>query len=202
MAVAFDEVRLPEQISFGAEGGPCYSTTVISTASGDEQRIAAWAGAHRRWDISFDDRDPARMDALLAFFVARSGRLRGFRFKDWSDYKATAEALVDPYPTGSTIQLTRTYTDTGDTEVRNITKPVNNGSFVLYKDGTALTVTTDYSIVYTTGIVTLVSCIAAAVYTWSGEFDTPVRFDTDVMDMRQEAVTQRSWSVPIVEVLV
>lgn len=58
-----------------------------------------------------------------------------------------------------------------------------------------------------TGIVTIVSAPSAANVTWAGEFDVPMRFDTDKLDGR--IVTRQAdgggllheWdSIPVIEV--
>ena len=36
----FHEVQFPPDISYGASGGPGYSTTVVTTVSGHERRTA------------------------------------------------------------------------------------------------------------------------------------------------------------------
>ncbi len=55
---------------------------------------------------------------MIAFFEERRGRLHGFRFKDWSDYKScapseTLSALDQAIGTGdgamAAFQLTKTY---------------------------------------------------------------------------------------------
>jgi uncharacterized protein (TIGR02217 family) len=74
------------------------------------------------------------MDILVAFYRARNGSVRGFRFKDWMDYKLNMDPAVLTDPTealgtgtatdGQTFQLTKTYGDAESTYVRAITKPV------------------------------------------------------------------------------
>ena len=41
--MAFHDVRFPERIALGAEGGPAFSTTIIASSGGHEQRQANWA---------------------------------------------------------------------------------------------------------------------------------------------------------------
>jgi uncharacterized protein (TIGR02217 family) len=59
------------------------------------------------------------MDAVIAFFYARAGKARGFRFKDWKDYQATSEAVVS---IGSgNFQLVKRYASGSQTYIRTIT---------------------------------------------------------------------------------
>lgn len=82
----FDEVRLPEKIAFGFSGGPTFFTQVASTAGGSEQRNASWEDARYRYQASHDFFEQSELDELLAFFLARRGKLVGFRFFDAQDY--------------------------------------------------------------------------------------------------------------------
>ncbi len=43
--MAFIETRFPDDISYGAAGGPGYQTDVVTVNSGAEQRNAAWQDA-------------------------------------------------------------------------------------------------------------------------------------------------------------
>jgi len=198
--MAFDEVRMPEDVAEGAEGGPQFSTVVIRTDSGAEQRIAQWSQGLRRWRVGHDLRTPAQRNALVAFFAARGGRARGFRFKDWSDYAVTTPAATGAL-TAATFQLQKAYTSGGVTHTRTITKPVS-GTTRLWNPSTGAEISGGGTVDTTTGIVTFA---VAPGFTPNAtfEFDVPDRFDTDTMAGRQAAPGVWSWSgVPIVEVRV
>jgi uncharacterized protein (TIGR02217 family) len=78
----FHEVRFPDNIAYGATGGPEFATTVVATGSGHEKRNVNWAQARGRWDVASGLKKPAQIDELIAFFRARRGKAYGFRFKD------------------------------------------------------------------------------------------------------------------------
>ena len=86
--MAFHEVRFPDDISRGARGGPERRTQVVELASGDEERNASWADLRRRYDAAYGIRRADDLAAVIAFFEARNGRLHGFRWKDWGDYRS------------------------------------------------------------------------------------------------------------------
>jgi uncharacterized protein (TIGR02217 family) len=86
--MAFHEVRFPDNISRGARGGPERRTQIVELASGDEERNASWANSRRRYDVAYGIRRADDLAAVVAFFEARNGRLHGFRYKDWADYKS------------------------------------------------------------------------------------------------------------------
>ena len=92
--MAFHEIRFPDNISRGARGGPERRTQVVELASGDEERNASWANSRRRYDVAYGIRRADDLAAVVAFFEARNGRLYGFRYKDWADYKSSLPSLV------------------------------------------------------------------------------------------------------------
>lgn len=89
MAVSFAEIQLDPLIAQGAVGGPTFKTVVVVAGSGAEQRVQLWSNARRAWEVSEALKTPAQHALLYAFWLARKGRLVGFRFKDWTDYKVT-----------------------------------------------------------------------------------------------------------------
>jgi uncharacterized protein (TIGR02217 family) len=194
----FDEVQFPTDISEGAVGGPMYNTVVVVGSSGAEQRVSQWQNARLRWDVSQALKGQAQIEELIAFFRARDGKARGFRFKDWTDYRCT-DAPLSVSVGATTVQLTKTYASGGVSKVRKITKPVA-GTVVIKKNGATLAGCT---VDTTTGVVTLPAAAQAGeAYTWSGQFDVPVRFDTDEMRFTAEDALVRSWeAIPLVELL-
>lgn len=61
--------------------------------SGAERRNRNWAAALQRFDASTGIKTRGQAEAIIAFFRARGSRAQGFRFKDWSDYRAVAQVL-------------------------------------------------------------------------------------------------------------
>ena len=97
-----------------------------------------------------------------------------------------------------TFQLVKNYVSGGVTESRIIAKPV--ADFVkIYRNGVLATsgVSTDT----TTGLVTFTTAPAnTVIVTADFEFDVPVCFDTDQMDVTIETYNLGNWGqVPIVE---
>jgi uncharacterized protein (TIGR02217 family) len=48
----FHEIRFPDNIAYGATGGPEFATTVVATGAGHEKRNVNWAEARGRWDVA------------------------------------------------------------------------------------------------------------------------------------------------------
>jgi uncharacterized protein (TIGR02217 family) len=188
--MAFHEVRFPDNISRGARGGPERRTQVVELASGDEERNASWANSRRRYDVAYGIRRADDLAAVVAFFEARNGRLHGFRYKDWADYKSTlpSQAITATdqqigIGTGSlqTFQLAKRYTSGAQTWIRAITKPVTGTVRVALGMVEQLS---GWTLDATTGVITFTIAPASGVAIRAGfEFDVPVRFDSDTLDV-------------------
>lgn len=199
--MSFHEIRFPDDIAYGAQGGPEYLTTVVATASGFEQRNVNWAAARGKWNVASGLKHQAQLDTLIGFFRARKGRAYGFRFKDWTDYKATGQTLGVGDGMNKSFQLVKAYVSGAGNEVRTITKPVQ-GTVVPYLAGVKQT--SGWSVNTTTGVLTfLVAPVQGVAVTAEFEFDVPVRFDTDSMAVTIEQIDLHQWSdIPIVEIRV
>lgn len=198
----FAETQFPPDISYGATGGPIFSTDIVTTFSGHEQRNSNWSAARAKYNIASGVKSESQWQALIAFFRARKGRAVGFRFKDWSDYKAVGQLLGEGDGDNDSFQLVKRYTSGGQTVTRIITKPVNNGSLKIYVD--AVLQASGYTADYTTGIITFdTPPDEEAVITADFEFDVPVRFDTDELAFSVDSFDAGSWSsIPLIEVRV
>jgi uncharacterized protein (TIGR02217 family) len=194
----FHEVRFPDNIAYGATGGPEFATTVVVTGAGHEQRNVNWAEARGRWDVASGLKNQTQLDKLIAFFRARKGRAYGFRFKDWTDYKADGEFIGTGDEAETMFQLVKHYPSGGVVEVRTVTKPVASTAQIYLGGVEQLS---GWSVDVTTGIVTFSSPPATGVdVTADFEFDVPVRFDTDHMAVTIENFRLHRWQqIPIVE---
>jgi uncharacterized protein (TIGR02217 family) len=184
--MSFHEVRFPSNLSFGSVGGPERLTEVVTLANGHEERNSPWQNSRRRFDAGLGMRSLDDIDSLIAFFEARSGRLNGFRWKDWSDYKSCIPSQTPSFGdqeigTGDGVQtvfrLTKIYRSGGHAYTREIHKPVA-GTVRVGVAGAEVVEGTDYTLDLTTGEITFTAAPVGAV-TAGYEFDVPVRFDTD-----------------------
>lgn len=196
MAYTFVNARLNDAIEQGAQGGPEFLTTVMALASGNEKRNGEWQYPRVTWDISYGIQSDTDLKLIRDFYMVCMGRLYGFRFRDWGDYIIGDETTQAPQQIGTgdgattAFQIAKNYSVTSwdslttYTFTRKITRPVS-GTFLVYVNGVLKTETTDYSIAYDTGLITFVTApttgYAVSVY---GEFDIPVRFNSDVMKMQ------------------
>ena len=206
--MAFLEIRFPDNISRGARGGPERRTQIVELASGDEERNASWANSRRRYDAAYGIRRADDLAAVVAFFEARNGRLYGFRWKDWADYTsrlpsglpaATDQALGTGDGTATDFQLVKVYSSGSQSWTRTITKPVD-GTVTVAIDG--IEQSSGWSVDTTTGLITFTTAPASgAIITAGFEFDVPVRFDTDTLDVTLDIERLGSiTSIPLIEV--
>lgn len=190
---AFTEIRFPTDVALGARGGPERRTDVVTLRSGAEQRNAIWADARRKYQAGYGIKSFAQLEAVLAFFEARRGRLTGFRWKDRFDYRSCASpglpaATDQPIGLGdgttAVFQLAKTYGDGASPYVRPIRKPVA-GSVTVAVAGVPAAAPA-FGVDATTGLVTFAAGFVpapGALVTAGFEFDVPVRFDTDYLEI-------------------
>ena len=210
--MAFHEIRFPANLSFGSVGGPERRTEVVTLANGFEERNTPWAHSRRRYEAGAGLRNLDDIEALIAFFEARRGRMHGFRWKDWSDYKS-CQPSARPGPVDQQIgtgdgvtvvyALSKTYRSGDQTYTRAITKPVAGTVLVAVArdpkvEGLEFTVDVDRGEI-TFAVPPDIGVIVSAGY----EFDVPVRFDTDrIMTSVASFHAGEVPDVPVVEVRV
>jgi len=196
---SFEEIQFPTDISYGATGGPMFMTDVVSTVSGHEQRNSKWSQSRAKYNAASGIKTETQWQALIAFFRARRGKAVGFRFKDWSDYKAENVQIGVGDDSTTEFQLIKIYASGSVAVSRDITKPVD-GTVDIYVY--AVLQSSGVSVNTTTGIVTFDTAPEGGeVITADFEFDVPVRFDTDELGLSMDSFDAGSWSsIPLIEV--
>ncbi len=204
--------RFPDNISYGSVGGPKYSTTLVIVDSGWEYANINWENARHEFNAAMGVRSHSELSDLIRFFHLCRGRAHSFRYKNWLDYKSCdVEDTITPLDQllgvgdGSTInfQLTKKYDIAGLVELVqdvDIKKPVPN-TIVVAANNIPLTINVDFTVNYTTGIVTFTNAPTnGTVLRWGGEFDLPCRFDVDELQVSLDFYQHGSANIPIVEV--
>jgi uncharacterized protein (TIGR02217 family) len=210
----FHDVRFPTAISFGSTGGPERRTEIVTLGSGAEERNTPWAASRRRYNAGYGLRSLDDLHETIAFFEARRGRLYGFRWKDRVDWKSCApgaglspadQALGTGDGATANFQLVKTYASGGASYARTIAKPVA-GTLRVAVGGIEKMPGTDFIVDTATGLVTFLPDAipgAGAAVTAGFEFDVPVRFDTDFLEISLGAFEAGSIpNIPVVEVRV
>jgi len=178
--MAFFEERLPDCYTFGARGGPMFSTEVVTTAGGQQFANQNWTLPLARYDISSGIKTRVDFEELQAFFYNVGGRRDGFRFKAWPDFEGEDQPSV--LLTGSTYQMQRAYVKGARTFLRTIYKPVSGTIFIHRITSGGVVSLISPTIDYTNGQFTVTGHSTGDRYRWTGEFDLPVRFGSDVME--------------------
>jgi uncharacterized protein (TIGR02217 family) len=203
---AFDAVDFPLAIGREAMVATEFSTQIVSSPSGHEQRASEWAEARMRYDAGPGIRSEADVRTLADFFRARRGAARAFRFRDPFDASSAADGGLPSagdqmLGVGDGVRrqfaLVKRY-GVGDAEqVRAIRLPVA-GSVRVSVDG----LETAAFVVTGEGEVLLDAAPAAGVAVRAGFlFDVPVRFAEDRLEAsRATFLAGEIMSVPLVEV--
>lgn len=194
-------------MALGARGGPERRTDIVTLAGGGEKRNGRWAHSRRRYNAGYGVKSRADMQAVLAFFEERRGRLHGFLWRDGLDHSSGG---LTPLPTDQVLgtgdgvrtqfQLVKAYGAVFDPYLRDITKPVA-GSVRIAVDGVELP--SGWTVEVATGLVGFdVAPADGAVVSAGFLFDVPVRFDTDRLDIELNGFDgAEAPSIPLVEIL-
>lgn len=210
--MSFHEVRFPTNISRGAQGGPERRTDVVVLGSGFEERNSRWAASRRSYNAGYGVTSLDALYEVIAFFEERRGRFHGFRWRDHVDWKsgapgAATTALDQAIGIGDgearVFQLRKTYGAAHAPFAREIRKPVA-GTVKIAVDGATRTLGTHFTVDTATGVVTFEEGEApgdGALVTAGFEFDVPVRFDTDKLDINLSGFASGAIpNIPVVEV--
>lgn len=206
--MSFDEIALPHRLAFGAVGGPQFSTDVIQVDGGFERRNQNWVGARRQYKLLNTLRSAADTAEILNFFHARAGRARGFRFRDWADYTTASDHISVPSATNvllgtgngtqTQFQLKKIYSSGSVSHERTIKKPVAGTVVVALND---VPQGSGWSVDTTTGLVTFSVAPGSGVTVKAGcQFDVPVRFETDALNIASPDYQLQQADVTLLEI--
>lgn len=180
--MGFINAILDDQVAYGFEGGPAYSTGTVDLENGLEVRDGAWVYPRHQYSASFANIPEDVRDYLIEVFHACRGKLHSFKFKDWNDYTAEAEPLQVPTGTTNAVQLYKTYTFGPAYTVRPV--QAVQAATIRTPGGAVVAGTLDPN----TGMFVPAAAWAAGVHTWSGTFFVWVHFEDDY-----NAMTINSW---------
>lgn len=216
----YEALSFPITPSEGSDGGPGFSTGVVSLSSGQDQLIARRSQAKRRFNAAASVRSLDDLTAVAQHYLRVGGVSGGFRYHDHIDYTSTAEGRLwgPDSPAAITandqvigagdssqtqFQLIKTYGDVTPKHVRTIWKPVED-TVLIALDGVAQA--SGWSVDTTTGIVTFATAPGTGVVVSAGyEFDVPVRYGEEVDELLRTSfenyATGSIQQIPLVEML-
>ncbi len=206
----FHEIRFPANLSFGSVGGPERRTEIVALANGFEERNTPWAHSRRHYDAGVGLRSLDDLEALIAFFEARRRQLHGFRWKDWSDFRSCPPSrktgpLDQEIGTGdgetSRFGLVKTYVSGAESYARPIRKPVPGSVTIAVADDPKVE-GIEFSVDVASGeILFEVPPPRGTRITAGFEFDVPVRFDADRIQVSVASFQAGDVpNVPVVEI--
>lgn len=155
-------------------------TRIMELGDSSEQRIPVGADGRRKFNAAHGIRSLKDLQTLLKFHALRHGETYGFKIRDLVDFTVAtgAEGTLQYNYDGvtKTFQLQKIYSDSSASHFREIYKP-QAGTVKVYKNAVLMAEDTQYSIDYTTGLITFVTApTPGTVIEWSGYFYVPVRF--------------------------
>jgi uncharacterized protein (TIGR02217 family) len=203
----FHEVVFPDDVSIGAKVKKVRLFDSVQTVRGHVSRNAVGEDSYAEFDISFGIDNVQKADGVYEFWQARRGGLYAFRFKDWSEFKSCGAAATPSSTdqqmlqlTPTTFQLQKTYSDAGGSYSKMIKKPIS-GTLTVNDSVSDLSEGANYSVDYTTGIVTLF-VVPPGPPTAGFQFHTPVAFKDQSLDAEMLWEDQSSLpSIMLMEVL-
>jgi len=212
MPASFHEVLFPLDIALKSAGGPERRTDIVTFGSGREERNARWSHSRRRYDAGYGIKTLDALQAVVAFFEERRGQLYGFRWRDRLDHSSAAPAAtISPLDqtlgagdgVRSTFSLLKSYGTIYAPYTRSIEKPVP-GSVRVAVAGSEVASGSAFTCNTATGVVTFlpghIPALGAAV-TAGFQFDVPVRFDTDYLEVDLSAFAAGAIpKIPLVEI--
>jgi uncharacterized protein (TIGR02217 family) len=197
-----DNVRMPVDVERGVKGGPMFSTIVNRTDGGKTSTNQNWQYPLYRGQVGYGIQSKSNLVEIINFFYARRGSAYGFLFRDWSDYEVEDQLVGTGNGATLNFDIIKTYGDDVRPFYRPIKRPIES-SFVV-KVNNVVVSDTLWSINETTGVLSFSGGSAPAnghAVTVTGEFNIPVMFTADALDIQMELWNVGSIpNIPIMEV--
>ena len=200
----FYEINFPENISIKSKYYIEYNTNINKSKNGREQRVSNIEEPLLYYNIVSGIKTKDDIDSIIKLFKLVKGRAIGFRFKDWLDYSVKNQTIGIGDGEIKEFQLIKSYTtalnDENITHIRKITKPVKS-TVNIFVNG--VNYNNNLSIDYTSGkIVFNNPVVINEVITANFEFDVPVRFDNDTLEISMRNVNSGELNnIKLVEII-
>ena len=184
--MAFHNVPFPVAISYGSSGRVSFDTRIIRVASGYDEIKQRSANEVNLYNAREAIQAWSDLMEVKTHFLNRGGATNTFPFKDEGDFTTAADGIsahaIDDGTIGvgdgveTDFQLVKIYDDGSYQHSRKILLPVS-GTVLVEEDGVAQTEGVDFTVSYTTGIVTFTTAPADTLVIKAGcEFNVHVRY--------------------------
>lgn len=209
--VDFFDIRFPEDIAFGATGGPRFNTSIAITRGGKEVRNRNWAKARLQWNVAHGIKNQEEYDQLIAFWYVIGGEDKAFRFKDHTDFQQDNVNPLNPTfvavgdGTKTVFPLIKRYTFGPHFYDRPITRPVPGTVRIFLARDTddLIENSSDWNLNFDTGDLdfSTTTPLDPAEEIWAiFEFDVPVRFDNDMPQISLDDYQNFNWpNIDVIE---
>lgn len=197
------EYRFPPSISYGSSGGPQFKTVTFTASNGRESVMPAWEQVRATYTANIEDVGAEAVNAVTRFFYAMRGRAGAFRYRDWNDYTISNQPLFVGDGSTTEVQLFKRYSFGPSGYNRIIRKPCRGTMPILAVGDATLNLGTDYTVAWRSGLITFSSPPAAGeiVRVPFVEYDVPVRFDTDSLEVSCDDFDSYSMELSFIEII-
>ncbi len=175
---SFKEITFPKDIPYVVSGGPEFQTYIETSINGFELRNLNWHSSRMKYNLTLSMCSKMTITNVQNFFWNMQGRVTGFRFYDHLDYAVKNEFItVIKNKNNNVFQLIKHY----GSYKRTITKPVIN-TVKIYLNKQQV----DAEINFLNGTFTINKelLLEEMIVTADFEFDVPVRFDNDFLEVK------------------
>lgn len=182
--IGFHEVRFPEDVSWGSRGGPVYKTQVFTSHRGYEKRNVDWSQPMMQFNAAYGIKTDAHIMNVLNFFNARQGRLFGFRYKNWCNYRIKEDVIATGDGYSKRLPLWKFYGFAGNRHYKRLRKIVRGSVQGVQVGFEPVVEGVDFRIDYDGGEIVFNDPVGYGipVRALNLEFDEPVRFEEDSVE--------------------
>jgi uncharacterized protein (TIGR02217 family) len=178
----FYDINFPDSISFNSINSISFDTNIVRSKNGSEQRSGNRDFPLLHFKTFNTLKNKQEIGQILTLFRIVGGRLNSFRFRDWLDYKAENQIIGVGDGESINFLMKKVYQINGYSVVRNIVKPTQNtvNVFINQANCNSLIQSVDYA----HGLISFYEPpMEGEVITFGCEFDVPVRFKNDALDV-------------------
>jgi uncharacterized protein (TIGR02217 family) len=178
----FYEINFPDSVAFNSVNSLYFDTNIVKSKNNTEQRSNNLDMPLLNFKLSTPLRNKKEIDEITALFRIVKGKLNGFRFRDWLDYKVENQIIGIGDGENCVFQIKKTYLLKNYFVIRNIVKPTPNTASVFLNQVECNNST--QSIDYARGLARFVTPPAEGdAIMVNCEFDIPVRFKSDFLNI-------------------
>ena len=149
----FIDINFPENIALASVSMIEFSTNVIEMSSKEENRNQNCLNFRHKYIINNGIKKIDDFINLRSFFIITNGRLKSFKFKDFSNFSISKEIIGFGDGNNTIFPFVKNYIFENQVYTKRY-KKIKNKSVNVYIDGNLITDQNQYKIDYNSGILT------------------------------------------------